>query len=105
MLVDEEHFDWAPRELRYQPLTSLSHTPSAPQPTSLLPQQPSATSDVSAPATYSKKMVFLNLFSGPYARADGLDAKVRARGWLDSVQVDNDGERGGGARQARVREG
>ncbi|MDC0525827.1 hypothetical protein OAO87_02415, partial [bacterium] len=95
VLVDEEHFDWQLPELRHQPLTSLTHMPSAPQPSSLLPPQPPPPSDVSARATYQKKLVLLNLFSGPYARSNGLTAKMRAAGW-EVEQVDNDGERGGG---------
>ena len=64
----------------------------------LRPDLPTSGSVASAPATYDTQrgLLLLTLFSGPYARADGLNAKVRARGWRDSVQIDNDGERGGG---------
>ena len=85
--VDEEHFDWAPEAKRHQPLTPLSHVPPSPPVPTLLPRDaPSA----AAPGR------FLNLFSGPYGRADGLAAKLHVRGWQQVDQIDNDGERGGG---------
>ena len=38
----------------------------------------------------------LSLFSGDYARADGLMPELRKLGWTEVVQMDNDGETGGG---------
>jgi hypothetical protein len=63
-----------------------------------LPHLAPAGSVASAPSTYdeSRALRFLDLFSGPYARSDGLAAHLRARGWHHVGQIDNDGERGGG---------
>jgi len=101
VLVNEEYFDWAPAELRHRPLTSKTHAASLEPPRSLPPSaftdQPSASSFISGPTSHALlRKSFLNLFSGPYARADGLTAAMKAAGWLDVVQVDNDGEKGGG---------
>ena len=101
VLVNEEYFDWAPSELRHRPLTSKAHAASLEPPRSLPPSaftdQPSASSFISGPTTHALlRKSFLNLFSGPYARADGLTAAMKAAGWLDVVQIDNDGEKGGG---------
>jgi hypothetical protein len=53
---------------------------------------------VAARATFSNvsRLRLLNLFSGPYSRANGLASKLLNRGWLDVTQIDNDGEKGGG---------
>ena len=85
MLVDEEHFDWAPKELRHRPLTSLTHAAAPPAAVSLVPAAmplPPVTSNISGPSTFALlRNNFLNLFSGPYARADGLAAdEIRRMG-------------------------
>ena len=96
VMVDEEYFDLAPPELRFRPLTAVAHA-APPAQASLLPPQASIGSDVSGVSTYSLiRSSFLNLFSGPYARADGLLQAMKSNGWLNVVQIDNDGEKGGG---------
>jgi hypothetical protein len=98
VIVNEEYFDWAPRDSQHRPLTSVSHAAAPAQPSALLPDVGAPHSDVSAPATYSRsdKLRMLSVFSGPYARADGLAAYLRQCGWADVFQIDNDGERAGG---------
>ena len=98
VLVDEEHFDWAPPTKRHQPLTAVSHAAAQPQWQALRPGLEPAGAVASAPSTYDdhRALRFLNLFSGPYSRADGLAPHLRARGWAEVDQVDNDGEKGGG---------
>ena len=106
--VDEEHFDWAPAAERYRPLTSVTHAAPGAQPLPLQTGLPPAGADVSAPSTYTPGkyleggatvrhgLRFLSLFSGPYARADGLSAHLKRAGWESVEQIDNDGEHGGG---------
>ena len=92
--------DWR-RSPRTQPLVRAA---SQPQHASLLPSPPSGASASPAPAPAalgsSGPGRFLNCSrgSGPYARADGLSAKLQARNWRpeDIQQIDNDGESGGG---------
>ena len=97
VMVDEEWFDWAPPAKRHQPLTAASHTVAAPQRLPLHPSLPPAGVIASAPSTAeSTAQRFLNLFSGPYARTDGLAPILRALGWAEVDQIDNDGEKGGG---------
>ncbi|MGA0059339.1 MAG: reverse transcriptase domain-containing protein [Planctomycetota bacterium] len=100
VIVDEEHFDWAPPQKRHQPLTSVAHSARQPQHLPLRPDLPPAGSLASAPASYPAdgSLRLLNLFSGPYARADGLASHLRRLGWADVEQIDNDGEHGGGWR-------
>ena len=86
VLVDEEYFPLRPASERHQPLTSLSHAASQPP---LPPLTPSATRD-------ERQLRFLNIFSGPYARSNGLAAKLQQRGWASVEQIDNDAEKGGG---------
>jgi hypothetical protein len=38
VLVDEEHFDWAPLAKRHQPLTAVAHAPESPQRLTALPR-------------------------------------------------------------------
>jgi hypothetical protein len=38
VLVDEEHFDWAPPLKRHQPLTAVAHAPASPQRPTVLPR-------------------------------------------------------------------
>ncbi len=38
VLVDEEHFDWAPLAKRHQPLTAVAHAPESPQRPTALPR-------------------------------------------------------------------
>jgi ribosomal protein L18E len=98
VLVDEEHFDWAPPASRHRPLTSLTHSASPPAPVALLPATvPAVSSNVSGRSTFDLlRGHFLNLFSGPYARADGLSAAMTSLGWKHILNIDNDGEKGGG---------
>jgi hypothetical protein len=99
VIVDEEHFDWAPSGQRHRPLTSKAHASAPASQTALpLPAIPlPAGSNVSAPSTYQLlHKSFLNLFSGPYSRADGLSSAMKAAGWDRILQIDNDGEKGGG---------
>ena len=99
VIVDEEHFDWAPSGQRHRPLTSKAHASAPASQTALpLPAIPlPAGSNVSAPSTYQLlHKSFLNLFSGPYSRADGLSSAMKAACWDRILQIDNDGEKGGG---------
>ena len=99
VLVDEERMAWGPPETRNRPLLSCR---TAPEPVALQPLLPASAagtgSDVSAPATYDgqRRLCLLNLFSGPYARVDGLKAMLEKRGWAIVREIDNDGESGGG---------
>ena len=95
-MIDEEHFDWAPNGRRYHPLTATSHAAPQPQRAPLSTEQSSAGSLASAAATYDRELSFLDLFSGPYARSDGLAAALRDAGWRKIEMIDNDGEAGGG---------
>ena len=51
VLVDEEHFDWAPREKAHQPLTPLARAPPSEQHAPLRAELPTSSSVASAPAT------------------------------------------------------
>ena len=54
-------------------------------------------SNISGPSTFALlRESFLNLYSGPYARADGLSAAMKHIGWDSILNIDNDGEKGGG---------
>ena len=97
--VDEERFPWSPPERRHRPLSSVAHSARPPQHQSLAPAAVGDAGAVaSAPATHEpySSLRLLNLFSGPYSRADGLAASLKSLGWADVAQFDNDGERGGG---------
>ena len=96
--VNEEYFPWLPQADRYRPLTLKPHSPAPAERGHLLEEAPSAASNVSAPATFSavSGLILLNLFSGPYSRSNGLARKLTNLGWAEVVQVDNDGEQGGG---------
>ena len=91
--VDEESFPW--------------HGRSAKQP--LAPARPSSTSahasrggqDSSNPSTASTSdrdsLCALNLFSGPYARAEGLSPRLKQQfGWRRVIDIDNDPDASGG---------
>ena len=95
VLIDEEHFDLSPPERRHRPLTSSSHAPRMAQHQPLNPELPSAGSVSSSPGLFASELRALSLFSGPYARSDGLSSYLRTYGWSVD-QIDNDGERGGG---------
>jgi hypothetical protein len=96
LVVDEEHFEWAPNGRKHHPLTAASHAASQPQHSPLSSELTPASSVASAPATYDRQLRFLDLFSGPYARTDGLAAALRSDGWRHVDMIDNDGETGGG---------
>ena len=96
VVVNEEHFDWAPGGTHHHPLTAVSHAAAQQQPQPLSTEQASAGSLASAPATYDRMLRFLDFFSGPYARSDGLAASMRDCGWKHVDMIDNDGEAGGG---------
>ncbi|MDC0525432.1 reverse transcriptase domain-containing protein [bacterium] len=95
--VNEEYFPWSPPARKQRPLASIKYAAKQPLATSLRPSLPDASSNVSSPSTFStnRELVALNLFSGPYARAKGLTAILQRDGWR-VVQIDNDGEKGGG---------
>jgi hypothetical protein len=94
--VDEENFDWAPGGRCHHPLTAASRAAAPPPHAPLSSEQLPAGSVASAPSTYSRELRFLDLFSGPYSRSDGLSAAMRAAGWKHVEMIDNDGEVGGG---------
>ena len=94
--VDEENFDWAPGGRSHHPLTAASRAAAPPPHAPLSSEQLPAGSVASAPSTYSRELRFLDLFSGPYSRSDGLSAAMRAAGWKHVEMIDNDGEVGGG---------
>ena len=99
VLVDEETFPWSPPERRTRRLTSASHAALRPERPPLAPPSAgNAGSVASAPATLEplSRLHLLNLFSGPYTRADGLGAALKAQGWATVTQIDNGGESGGG---------
>ena len=97
VVVDEEHLMWAPASERHVPLTALSHAAAPPLQRPLVPASTAPSgSDVAAPATYHRMTRILNLFSGSYARTNGLTAKLKQRNWAEVDDVDNDGEKGGG---------
>ena len=91
VLVDEERFDWAPKAKQHQPLTAVARVPR--QPIAQPLQQASPATGGNAPLSEQR---LLSLFSGPYARSDGLAPRLKALGWFSVEQVDNDGEAGGG---------
>ena len=86
VIVDEEYFPLQPAAERRRPLVSLTHAAPPPQLTPLAPALPSG----------ERQMRFLNLFSGPYSRSNGLASKLLKRGWASVEQIDNDAEKGGG---------
>ena len=92
VMVDEERFDMAAPDARHRPLASITHSPPAAAAASL--PLPTGSPNVSLPLPCTRRRC-LNLYSGPYARADGLTAAMRSAGW-DVDQIDNDGEEGGG---------
>ena len=96
VVVDEEHFDWAPGGAKHHPLTAVSHSASPPPRVPLSSETASAGPLASAPSTYDRTLRFLDFFSGPYARSDGLTASMRDCGWKHTDMIDNDGETGGG---------
>ena len=96
VVVDEEHFDWAPGGAKHHPLTAVSHSASQPPRAPLSSETASASPLASAPATYDRTLRFLDFFSGPYARSDGLSAAMQDCGWKHVDMIDNDGETGGG---------
>ena len=84
VMIDEEWFDLAAEGRRHRPLTALAHAPPAP-----------AAEPLPAPAP-ERGLRLLSLFSGPYARADGLKPHLTGLNWSSVEQFDCDGERGGG---------
>ena len=96
VVVDEEHFDWAPGGVKHHPLTAISHSAASPPLAPLSSEVASANPLASAPAAYGCVLRFLDFFSGPYVRSDGLAASMRDCGWKHMDMVDNDGETGGG---------
>ena len=88
--VDEEHFDLAPEGQRHRPLTAVAHATQPRQPVSLTPNLAPTGRDS------ARALTFLDMFSGPFSRSDGLSANLRARGWHNVIQIDNNGEWGGG---------
>ena len=94
--VDEETYVWKPRGEQTRPLTAASRAPRQEQRAPIAPSTGVSGSLASAPATTAKRLRALSLFSGPYSRAGGLPAALRALGWDDISQVDNDGKHGGG---------
>ena len=92
--VDEETYVWRPRGEQTRQLTAASRAPRQEQRLPVAPSTGISGSLASAPATTAKRLRALSLFSGPYSRAGGLPAALRALGWDDISQVDNDGEHG-----------
>ena len=92
------HFGQTPAQLFVK-----AHAPRLPQHQPLNPELPSASSVSSSPGLFASELRALSLFSGPYARSDGLSSYLRTYGWSVD-QIDNDGERGGGTRR-RTRTG
>ena len=100
--VDEDTYPWRGADA-HQPLPAKPPAPSPLRP--LVPEaSPAAETDtavwskpdsVNAPHR-ARVLTFLNLFSGPYARAGGVAVKLAERGWDKVLQIDNDVERGGG---------
>ena len=102
VLVDEENFPWW-GDAASKPLLPASRPPKQPTDEPLGPGPRPAPpgesaqvplSAINAPAA-APKLRFLDLFSGPYQRANGFAAAMRGLGWQGD-QIDNDAEVGGG---------
>ena len=101
VMVDEERFPWLGKDA-YCPLSPSERLVSKPQ-SSLGGDRPSeAHTDTAASGTTSindtprRHLSFLNLFSGPYKRANGLSDRIKSFGWDSVTNLDNDTSTGGG---------
>ena len=88
--VDEERFPWHGRDAK-QPLAPTRPSSSPPH-ASRGGQDPSTAS-----ASDRDSLCALNLFSGPYARAEGLSPRLKQQfGWKRVIDFDNDPDTSGG---------
>ena len=88
--VDEESFPWHGRDAK-QPLAPARPSSSSPH-ASRGGQDPSTAS-----ASNRDSLCALNLFSGPYARAEGLSKRLKQQfGWHRVIDIDNDPDTSGG---------
>ena len=101
VMVDEERFPWLGKNAYcplYQPERSASHLqPSlgGDHPTEVH-IEPASSGTTSINDTPRRILNFLNLFSGPYKRANGLSDRIKYFGWNDVTDLDNDASTGGG---------
>ena len=100
--VDEEHFPWLGAEA-HQPLMSAVSSARYLKDHLGTPEQVDAASspaDFVRPGDINKSprpsLTFLNMFSGPYERKGGLSNTMRAFGWNNVFDFDNDAVLGGG---------
>ena len=97
VLVDEERFPWLGKDA-YCPLSPPERQTASPQPslggTQPLEEiiDPYASGTTSINDTPKRNLNFLNLFSGPYARANGLSDRLR----YFVTDIDNNASTGGG---------
>ena len=89
--VNEEHFGWHGQTAR-QPLHPSAFSRAGPENNSAAGR---ATASISSTSDRDN-LCFLNLFSGPYARAHGLSETLKMFGWKTVIEVDNDPDTGGG---------
>ena len=101
VLVDEERFPWLGKDA-YCPLSPPERQTASPQPslggTQPLEEiiDPYASGTTSINDTPKRNLNFLNLFSGPYARSNGLSDRLRYFGWNTVTDIDNNASTGGG---------
>ena len=94
--VDEEYMMWWGPEKGKWPLTPTTrHSNSTAQQDE--PLAPSVSPGVAPASLNDSGLTLLSLFSGDYHRTNGLPTKLKSHGWHHIVQIDNDGEKGGGS--------
>ena len=101
VVVDEERFPWLGKDA-YVPLSPPERSASHTQP-SLGSDHPSgdhinasSSGTTSINDTPKRHLSFLNLFSGPYKRSNGLSDRIKQFGWNNVTDLDNDNSTGGG---------
>ena len=101
VVVDEERFPWLGKDA-YVPLSPPERSASRTQP-SLGSDHPSgdhinasSSGTTSINDTPKRHLNFLNLFSGPYKRSNGLSDRIKQFGWNNVTDLDNDTSTGGG---------
>jgi hypothetical protein len=90
--VDEEFLPWRGNRAPF-PLSPSSAAVAPPMPS---PLAPSLSPGASLGANSAMATTLLSLFSGSYHRTNGLPHRLRSLGWTDVIQIDNDGQTGGG---------
>ena len=99
VLVDEERFPWLGKDSYVpleQPVRSLPPKSLGGNQTGEASSDASASSSTSINDTPKRQFNFLNLFSGPYVRTQGLSDRLRYFGWNKVLDLDNNVSTGGG---------